>query len=235
MVDGDAAYWPATPLKIEPPPDATGMVALDRADAILSHTDPEPFATVTSPIPPGEVVDLSIAYLLEHHGAAEIKWTSPFPVIDSRAVVTTGLTLTRGAKGPPVRPPHDQGEAREDFEVYELGAMPLGQSFDLVVDGLVTRSRLYQRLGVGFGLAVALACGVAFALRPRAGLQARLVRRRDALLKKLEAAGPADRPALVDALDQVFCQLDALGTSRRHADPGAAWSEASAQKPQDKG
>lgn len=223
VVDGDAAYWPATPLKIEPPPDATGMVALDRADAILSHTDPEPFATVTSPIPPGEVVDLSIAYLLEHDGSAEIKWTSPFPVIDARAVVSDGLTLTRGAKGPPTRPPHE-GEARNDFQIYELGAMPMGQPFDLVVDGLVTRSRLYQRLGLGFGIAVALACGLAFALRPRASLQARLLRRRDALLKKLEAAAPDARPALIDALDQIFCQLDALGSGQRHVDPGAAWS-----------
>lgn len=228
-VDGDAAYWPATPLKIAPPAGATGMVALDRADMILRHNEPEPFATVTSPIPPGEVIDLSIAYLLAHDGSAEIQWTSPFPVVDARAVVTSGLKLTRGAKGPPVRPPHGQGEARDDIEVYELGAMPLGQSFDLVVDGLVTRPRLYQRLGLGLGLAVALLCGVAFALRPRASVRERLVRRRDALLKKLDAAAPDERAAIVDALDQIFCQLDALDGARRHADPGAAWS---ADKPQ---
>ena len=142
-------------------------------------------------------------------------------------------SLTRGAKGPPTRPPHE-GEARNDFQIYELGAMPLGQPFDLVVDGLVTRPRLYQRLGLGLGLAVALACGLAFALRPRASLQARLIRRRDALLKKLEAATPDARPALIDALDQIFCQLDALGSAQRHADPGAAWSDKPSDKRSDK-
>ncbi len=224
VVEGDEAYWPATPLKIEPAIGGTGMVALDRADRILAHEDPEPFATVTSPIPPGQIVDLSIAYLLEHDGTAELRWTAPFPILDARAVIARGLTLVRGAKGPPITPQHGQGDVRDDFDVFELGGMPLGQSFDLAVSGLVTRSRLYQRLGIGFGLAVALLCGVAFALRPRASLEARLMRRRDVLLRKLDAASPEQRPAIIDALDQIFCQLDALAGGRRHADPGAAWS-----------
>ena len=36
---------------------------------------------------------------------------------------------------------------------------------------------------------------------------------------------PAEREPIVVALDQVFCQLDALEARPRHADPGAAWQD----------
>lgn len=227
FVDGDAAYWPGKPYKLSAADGATGLVVRDRADEILKHDQDAPFTTIEGPLPPGELIDLSTAYLLEHDGTVEIRWSGPFPIVDSRAVVADGLKLTRGSKKPPVRPPHENGEAgRAEFDVYELGAMPQGQAFDLQVDGLVTRSRFYKWLGLGFGLFVALACGLAFALRPRASLRDRLLRRKTALLRKLDgaAAGP-EREAIVAALDQVFCQLDALDVRPRHADPAAAWQD----------
>lgn len=225
FVDGDAAYWPGRPYKLHPAEGATSMVVRDRADDALQHTRDAPFATIENPLPPGELLDLSIAYVLEHDGTAELRWTAPFPVVDARAVVVDGLKLVRGSKKPPVRPPHQAGEARPDLDVYELGPMPQGQAYDLAVSGLVTRPRLYSYLGLGLGLAVAFACGLAFALRPRASLRERLLRRKAALLRKLDAAGPGERDAVVAALDQVFCQLDALADRPRHADPGAAWSQ----------
>jgi 5-hydroxyisourate hydrolase-like protein (transthyretin family) len=225
FVDGDAAYWPGKPYKLNAADGATGLVVRDRADQVLEHDQEAPFTTITGPLPPGELIDLSTAYLLEHDGTAEIRWAAPFPIVDGRAVVVDGLKLTKGAKKPPVRPPHENGESRVDLDVYEIGAMPQGQAYDLVVDGLVTRPRTYKWLGLGFGLFVAFACGLAFALRPRTSLRDRLLRRKALLLRKLEAAGPDQREPIVAALDQVYCQLDALESRPRHADPGAAWQD----------
>lgn len=225
FVDGDSAYWPGKPYKLNAADGATGLIVRDRADQILEHTADAPFTTIEGPLPPGELIDLSTAYLLEHDGTAEIRWSAPFPIVDGRAVVVDGLKLVRGAKKPPVRPPHQNGESGVDLDVYEIGALPQGQAYDLQIDGLVTRPRLYQWLGLGFGLFVAFAFGLGFALRPRASLRERLLKRKAALLRKLEAAAPADRPPIVAALDQVYCQLDALEVRPRHADPGAAWQD----------
>ncbi|MCY0993659.1 hypothetical protein OV203_41360 [Nannocystis sp. ILAH1] len=224
-VDGDAAYWPGKAYKLAAADGATGLVVRDRADQVLEHESDAPFTTITGPLPPGELIDLSTAYLLEHDGTAEIHWAAPFPIVDGRAVVVDGLKLTKGAKKPPVKPPHENGESRVDLDVYDVGAMPQGQAYDLVVDGLVSRPRTYKWLGLGFGLFVAFACGLAFALRPRASLRERLLKRKAALLRKLEAAGPGERESIVAALDQVYCQLDALDSRPRHADPGAAWQD----------
>jgi hypothetical protein len=227
FVEGDAAYWPGSSTRLEAAEGGTGMVIMNRADMLLDHDGEAPFATIGGPLPPGEVIDLSIAYLLEHDGTAEIRWKSPFQIMEARAVVAPGLKVERGAKSGPVKPQH--GGVADDFEVYDLGDMSPGQPFDVAVSGLVTRPRVYQRLGVAIGLAVLLGCGLAFALRPRASLRDRLVRRRDVLLRKLDAtADPRERSALIAALDQIFHQLDALGGGPRHADLGAAWS------PQDK-
>lgn len=240
-VDGDEAYWPAERLRIEPGEGARGMVALDRASSILEHKEEAPFATLVEPIPPGEVIDLSIAYLLPHDGAATIRWKAPFPVMEGRAVVREGLTVTRGAKGPPVKPPHQEGQAPDDVAVYDLGSVSAGQAYELEVEGLVVQPKLFRRLGVGLGLGLVALTGLALALRPRTTLRQRLERRRDALLRKLDAADAAvqrgepgadeTRKRLIHALDQVFRQLDALaGDKPRHMDPGAAWAEGQSGK-----
>lgn len=225
FVDGESAYWPGKPYKLNGAEGATGLVVRDRADQVLDHDADAPFTTISGPLPPGELIDLSTAYLLEHDGTAEIRWSAPFPIVDGRTVVVDGLKLTKGAKKGPVRPPHENGESRVDLDVYEIGAMPQGQAYDLVIDGLVTRPRTYKWLGLGFGLFVAFACGLAFALRPRASLRERLLKRKAALMRKLEAASPGEREPIVAALDQVYCQLDALDSRPRHADPGAAWQD----------
>lgn len=232
FVDGDEAYWPGSPTRLDAAEGGTGTVIMNRADMLLDHDGEAPFATIAGPLPPGQVIDLSLAYLLEHTGTAEIRWKSPFEIMEARAVVAPGLKVERGAKGGPVRPQH--GGVADDYDVYDLGDVSRGQAFDVAVSGLVTRPRVYQRLGVGIGMFVALACGVAFALRPRASLRERLVRRRDVLLRKLDATtDPRERSALISALDQIFHQLDALGGGSRHADLGAAWSKDKQTKPQD--
>ncbi len=95
-----------------------------------------------------------------------------------------------------------------------------------MVDGLVSRPRIYKWLGLGFGLfGVAFAFGLAFAL-PRAPPCASgrsSARRRCCASSRPRAR--AERESIVAALDQVYCQLDALESRPRHADPGAAWQD----------
>lgn len=235
VVEGEAAFWPSTPLKIGGPADAKGMVVLDRATVDLDHKEGAPFATLNEPIPPGEVVDLSVAYLMPHHGALTLRWPTPFPVETGRVVLTPDLKISRGALGPPVRPPHQEGQMPEPFDVYDLGKLPLGGSFEIEVEGLATTPRTFRQLGLGLGLLIALGTLLALALRPRASLQQRLQRRRDALLKALErsdaavAAGQAGatqaRERVIVALDQVYRQLDVfVGTGPNgQVKPGAGW------------
>ena len=235
VVEGEAAFWPSTPLKIGGPADAKGMVVLDRATVDLDHKEGAPFATLNEPIPPGEVVDLSVAYLMPHHGALTLRWPTPFPVETGRVVLTPDLKISRGALGPPVRPPHQEGQMPEPFDVYDLGKLPLGSSFEIEVEGLATTPRTFRQLGLGLGLLIALGTLLALVLRPRASLQQRLQRRRDALLKALErsdaavAAGQAGatqaRERVIVALDQVYRQLDVfVGTGPNgQVKPGAGW------------
>lgn len=235
IVEGEAAFWPNTPLKLSGPEEAKGLVVLDRATVDLDHKEGAPFATLNEPIPPGEVVDLSVAYLMPHHGAVTLRWSTPFPVETGRAVLTPDLKITKGALGPPVRPPHQEGQMPEPFDVYDLGKLPLGGSYELTVEGLATTPRTFRQLGLGLGVLIALGTLLALVLRPRASLQQRLLRRRDALLKALErsdvalAAGQAGaaqaRERVIVALDQVYRQIDVFaGTGPNgQVKPGAGW------------
>ena len=232
VVEGDAAFWPATPLRLSGPPEATGMVVLDRATVDLEHPEGAPFATLKEPLPPGELVDLSIAYLMPHQGALRLRWTTPFPVETGRVVLTPELKVARGAAGPPTRPPHQEGQGPVEFDLYDLGKLAVGGSFDVEVDGLVTRPQTFRRLGLGLGLLIGLGTLLAVVLRPRASLQQRLQRRKEALLRALDqlerAAGapPAGaRERLIFALDQVYRQLDVFSETgpKGQVRPGVGW------------
>lgn len=242
VVEGDMAFWPATPLRIAGPEGANGMVVLDRATVDLQHTEGAPFATLNEPLPPGEVVDMSIAYLMPHRGTLALKWTTPLPVANGRLIVTPGLKLVKGALGPPIKPPHQDGAAPMEFDLYEIGALPVGGSYDLTVEGLVTTQRTFRHLGLGLGLLIALAALLTGLIGPRASLLTRLQRRRDGLLRALDradatiaaatvkhdpagqAAAVAERQRLILALDQVYRQIDVLGdVNKARVDVGAAW------------
>jgi hypothetical protein len=226
VVEGDAAYWPSEPLRLSAPPESNGMVVLEqRATVDLQHKEQAPYATLMEPLPPGEVSDLSIAYLVEHDGVARFTWTTPFPVTTGRAVVTPGLKVVRGAKSGPVRPPHEGAGPAQEFDVYDLGELPRGGSFTLEVEGLVTSPRIYRRIGAVAAALIALGTLLAVLLRPRASLAARLRRRQAALLRTLGRAEGEARTRVILELDQVLRQLDVLsGTGPKgHVDPGAAW------------
>ena len=211
FVAGDEAYWPGKPISISGAEGATGFVVMDRASPILEHADKAPFATLAEPIPPGEPVDLSIAYLLPHDGAAEIRWTPVLPLVDASALVGKELRVTRGAKGPPTPPPQ---APQAPFDLYELGGRAVGEPLIFEVSGLPVRPRLIRDLGWQIGLGLLVVFGVA--LWPRRGLRDQLLARKAALLAELDrvdAAAPRDeraRAVVLAELDRVFRQLDAL-------------------------
>jgi len=229
VVEGDKAFWPATPLRISGPAEAAGMVVLDRATVELDHKEGAPFATLSEPLPPGEMVDMSIAYLMPHRGALSLQWSSPFPVANGRVVLTPELSVKKGAQSGPVRPPHQEGQGPVEFDLYELGPLAAGARYDLEIEGLVTTPRTFRHLGLAFGLLILLGTGLAALLSPRASLLQRLRNRRDALLRQLDRleAGKQDdaRQRVIMALDQVYRQLDALapGPGGARVDVGAAW------------
>jgi len=229
VVEGDKAFWPATPLRISGPPDVGGIVVLDRATVELDHKEGAPFATLAEPLPPGEMVDLSIAYLMPHHGALALQWSSPFPVANGRVVVTPELKLKKGAQSGPVRPPHQEGQGPVEFDLYELGPLAAGARYDLEIEGLVTTPRLFRDLGIALGLLILLGTGLAALLSPRASLLQRLRNRRDALLRQLDRLGSkqdSERDRVIMALDQVYRQLDVLApapAASAKVDVGGAW------------
>ena len=229
VVEGDRAFWPTTPLRISGPTGAAGMVVLDRATVELDHKEGAPFATLSEPLPPGEMVDMSIAYLMPHRGALNLQWSSPFPVANGRVVLTPELSVKKGAQSGPVRPPHQEGQGPVEFDLYELGPLAAGARYDLEIEGLVTTPRTFRHLGLAFGLLILLGTGLAALLSPRASLLQRLRNRRDALLRQLDRleAGKQDdaRQRVIMALDQVYRQLDALapGPGGARVDVGAAW------------
>lgn len=229
VVEGDRAFWPTTPLRLSGPTGAAGMVVLDRATVELDHKEGAPFATLSEPLPPGEMVDMSIAYLMPHRGALSLQWSSPFPVANGRVVLTPELSVKKGAQSGPVRPPHQEGQGPVEFDLYELGPLAAGARYDLEIEGLVTTPRTFRHLGLAFGLLILLGTGLAALLSPRASLLQRLRNRRDALLRQLDRleAGKQDdaRQRVIMALDQVYRQLDALapGPGGARVDVGAAW------------
>lgn len=239
VVEGDEAFWPKAPLKVSGPAEATGMVLLeDRVNVELEHKEGAPFATLKEPLPPGEVSDLSIAYLMPHHGSFTLRWTSPFPVFTARAIMEPPVKVEKGALSGPVKPPHKDGEEPVAVEMYELGERGAGAAFELEISGLVSTSRLPRALGLALGLTILLLSGLGLLLAPRNSLEYRLRRRQTVLLRALDradeavkagAAGAADeRLRVIGLLDQVYRQLDVVSGAgpKQHVDPGAAWDRA---------
>ncbi|MCA9715465.1 MAG: hypothetical protein KC468_12375 [Myxococcales bacterium] len=232
FVTGDKAYWPGGDFKIEGAAGAKGFVVMNRASDILAHDDEAPFATLDGPIPPGELVELSVAYLVEHDGAAELDWVAPFKLLALSVAMEPELTLTRGQIGPPQRT-EDDGR-RPVADIYKLGAREAGGHVELQVSGLPTNelAALLRFIGVLSGSLLALLILLLALLGNRRGARARLTQRRDALIQALEAVeaegavqipgvergGAAQRPGaelrrrlIIAALDQVYRELDALG------------------------
>ncbi len=213
MVTGERAFWPAGGLRIAGADGSKGLVVMDRASEWLRAEDKAPFAELTGPIPPGEVVDVSVAYLIEHDGTALLRWTTPLSLMEVTVGVPEQLELIGGAVGAPESVPH-QGKTAK---LYRLGPRSAGTTIELAVSGLPTRPRVYRNIAAGVALTTVMAVASALALARRRRPYDRLIEQRDALLAALTAAaargGPAaasQRTKIVRALDRIYRQLDAL-------------------------
>lgn len=236
LVTGDEAYWPSGGMRIYGAPGSRFVKVLPRSTRWLEEREGAPYAVLTGPIPPGEVIELSIAYVVDHDGTVAIDWQAPFPVLQGGVALESGLELTKGAQGPAEIPPHQTespvrlfkfvpepyqpgpcGVARQkdpSFVCPELLATMGGTHIELEVSGLPTRPAVYRTLGIGFGAAIALFLGMALVIRPRMGRKQALLARRDVLIQALkelpETGEQRRRDRLLGALDRIYRQLDAL-------------------------
>jgi 5-hydroxyisourate hydrolase-like protein (transthyretin family) len=212
MVQGDEAYWDPE-FSIAAPAEAKGFTVLNPAEDWLAHKDEKaPFATLRGPIPPGEVANLSVAYLMPHDGAFELEWTPPFHVVQWDVLVRDGFTLTgTGAEASDVESPIP------DKVVWTMPEIPLGSSLKFSMSGMKTQDPTFERIAIALGILIMLATFAAFAFVPRQQLRDRLLERRSLLLSRL-AADPKspDRERILRTLDRIYRQLDAL---RDHASP----------------
>jgi hypothetical protein len=237
FIDGDEAYWPAGGMHIYGAPGSRFVKVLPRSARFLEEREGAPYAALTGPIPPGEVVELSIAYVVDHDGQVELAWKAPFPLVQAAVALEPGLELLEGGQGPPESPPHQSGSdvrlwtiqpppfvegpctiaARQDpsFKCPDLLSSMGGTRVEFVVGGLPTRTKVFRHVALGLAGIVIVFVGAAMALRPRASRRDALIARRDLLqgeLAKLPDDAPASqRDRIAAALDRVYRGLDALG------------------------
>lgn len=210
MVQGELAFWDPE-LEIAMAATGKGFTVLRPAEAFLRHQEKAPSATLHGPLLPGERVNLSVAYLVEHDGDVELSWEPPFSLIQASAAVRDGLTLeATGAKLRPEEPTPAVSEA----QLYDLRDLGVGEALELTVGGLRVRPRIYIELGVvGVGLLFAVTL-LAFLLTPKVNTLLDLQGQRDRLMKQLtdKDAGPETtrRAAIVAALDRVYRRMDAV-------------------------
>jgi len=226
VVRGDKAYWQPGGFRMDAAEDAKSVTVLRPAEPWLNHDEGAPFATLSRPIPPGEPVHLSMAWVEEHSGEVEVEWTPPFALMQAGVIVKKGFTLEAvGASESDRKPP--------DTEVA-LWDLPANSGpIVFTMSGLPIRDPTFRYLGIGLGIGLGLLAGIALLRTPRRSAVQRLTARRDELLGLLRteaSAGPGvRRDRIVAALDRVYRQIDALqGT--RDAKGGAKASGAAKAK-----
>lgn len=208
MVTGDKAFWDPN-LQISAVPGAKGLTVLRPAEDWLAHTDKAPFVTLAGPLPPGERVNLSIGYLVEHDGAVDLRWSPPFSTVETSVVVDENLPFEApGAQKTALRAPVP-GKT-----VYSLGPTSIGATAEFSVEDLRVANPLFRRLAGWLGGLMALSVLGALVFRPRVSAGQRLQARKQELLALLErdATRLADpeRKRILLALDRVHRQLRAL-------------------------
>lgn len=218
MVSGDEAFWPAKDFKIEPAKGGKSLFLPPFAEDWLLHEDKaQPFATLANPLPPGEVANLSIYYVIEHDGAVEIDWQPPFELVASAVFVSPRQTLD--APGAELS---DQESQVEGKTMYFLGKRRIGEPVKFTLEGLPVRDSLYKRIAWIAALLIGLVGAIAVLSRPSADLRVRLRARRDELLAQLDSLAEGEtRERVVAALDRVYRQLEVLERSAKGSTPHA--------------
>lgn len=216
VTQGAEAFWPQQPLRIEGLTGAKGLVVLRGAEDWLDHDDEKaPYATLSQPIPPGEVAPLSIGYVVEHDGELEIDWTPPFEVVESAIVLKDTMELDAPGAKPSDRELKPQPGLDYARVAYELGHKGRG-SVRLTVRNLLRTETRFRAAGMIIGVVMGLVLVLGLLLRPTGDTRTRLRRRRDQLLEALaKGAEGRERKRLVTALDRIYRQLDALDAMDR--------------------
>lgn len=205
VVRGDKAFWVPGGMQIHAPADAKSVTVLRPAEPWLDHEGKAPFATLSRPIPPGEPVHLSLAWVAEHSGAVAIDWTPPFELLQAGVIVNTAYSLVaEGARK------SDRDAPDPQVQLWELDTQRVPIQF--VMEGLPIRDPTFRYVGIAFGSFLGLIALFAVLLTPRRNAKARLLTRRDELLTLLKREkGPGiRRDRIVGALDRSYRQLDAL-------------------------
>ncbi|HWB81830.1 MAG TPA: hypothetical protein VG755_43005 [Nannocystaceae bacterium] len=209
MVMGDEAFWPQGGMRIMPAEGGKGLKVLPMSEDLLAHDDEKaPYVTLAGPIPPGELVRLGLAYVIDHDGNAKIQFSTQLDSLETSVLVGDGQTLdATGAKAT------DHASPIEGKTVYVMGPRAPGQVLEFAVEGLPIRDPTYRVVG---GIIATLLVGLTMAmvaLRRRTDARSRLVTRRDELLGVLEqtaGSDPAKRSRVITALDRIYRQIDAL-------------------------
>lgn len=217
MVMGDEAFWPQGGMKILPAEGGKGLKVLPMSEDLLAHDDEKaPYVTLAGPIPPGELVRLGLAYVVEHDGSAKIQFSTQLDSLETSVLVGDEQKLdATGSKAT------DHPSPIEGKTVYVMGPRAPGQVLEFEVEGLPIRDPTYRIVG---GIIATLLVGLTMAmvaLRRGTDARSRLVARRDELLGVLEqtaGSDPAKRSRVITALDRIYRQIDALPAVTPQAD-----------------
>jgi hypothetical protein len=210
LVEGEKAYWPEPGMEVRGVEGSKDFTVMRRAGDWLEHREGAPLATLAVPIPPEELVQLSVAYMLEHDGMARLRWTPPVPLVETTIAIPRGLVLEAdGAKL------DSTGHAGAGMDVYRLGPRAAGSPVEVTVSGFPVRSPILRRVGAGLSLAMILGVALALTLRRRRTTREQLLEHRAELMRMLDEAerredAEADTSRIVAVLDQVYRQLDAI-------------------------
>jgi hypothetical protein len=235
LVEGDAAFW-APNFEITGAADAVGLQVLGHSGEYLEKAEEDsPVAQLARPIPPGEEVRLSVAYLVSHRGVAEVTAELPFPIVQGAITVPKGMPVLEGKQG--AAQPQEDGQGPIDVyqftptssytpalcDVLAAGGGPCPRIFGqgihevrVVVGDLPHTNPWFVRAGWIVVATLLLALGTVLVLIPRVGIRRSLLEQRDALREAITRhrrtpdADEAELSRLLEALDGVLRRLDAL-------------------------
>ncbi|MCR9163401.1 MAG: hypothetical protein ACE37F_20250 [Nannocystaceae bacterium] len=206
MIDGDKAFWDPE-LRIESMPGSKGFTVLRPAEEFLDHEEKAPFATLHGPIPPGQLTNLSVGYLIEHDGSVELSWQAPFDLVQVSVLEDDRLELI--AEGKSIAEHDSPIPGRE---VWTLGEVGRGGVVEFTMDNLRHRDPTMVRIAWGGLGAFTLITMIGLMMR-RPSKKEQLIARKERLLAELSAAkdDTVRTDALLAELDRVVRQLDVLG------------------------
>lgn len=212
LIEGDEAFWPpGGEMRIEAAEGGVNVVVLPQATEFLEEIESAPYALLARPLPPGEVAQLSIAYIIDHKGTAEIDWTAPFPLISAGVLVNQGLKLETDTVLERKPSPHGEGQRGEPQELVSF-APRANAEIEFSIAGLPTRPKWPRYTAWGVLALVILIVGVSMATRRRTDLRSSLLERRAALETRLRAPDlpTQERIEIAHALDRVIRKLEAM-------------------------